>query len=111
MCNVSNVGKNICLQIDFEGGLFQILANEKKQDSFLVTLFCFCFQSHSNWMQNRYRLSGISGFAAKVSSASKLHILQMAVPCFSYFSGVLKTNRLLSNMKFLCLWFISLSPF
>lgn len=108
MCDVSNMGKNICLQIDFKGGLFQILASEEKEDSFIVILFCFCFQSHSDWMQNCDRLSG---FAAKVSSASKLHILHVAVPCFSYFSGVFKTNRLLSNVKCSCLWFISVSPF
>lgn len=89
------------LQIEFSGGLFQILACEEKEDSFLVTLRCFCFQSAIS----------VRFFAAKVSSARKLHILHMGVPCSSYFSGGLKTNRLFSNIRCSCLWFISLSPF
>lgn len=89
------------LQIDFNGGLFQILAHEEKEDSFLTTLCCFCFQSAIS----------VCCFAAKVSSASKLLILHMGVPCSSYFSGGLKTKRLLSNVRCSCLWFISLSPF
>jgi len=68
MCDNSDIDKDICLQIYFKRGLFQILASEEEKDSFLLTLFCF--QSCRNWMQNWYRLSGVCCFAAKVNSAS-----------------------------------------
>lgn len=116
MCDVSNMGKNICLQIDFKGGLFQILASEEKEDSFIVILFCFCFQSHSDWMQNCDRPSG---FAAKVGSASKLHILHVAVRASAISLACSKQigSSPTSNVRvfglFLCLLFnphICLSP-
>lgn len=92
MCDVSNVGKNTCLQIDLEGELFRILANEEKEDSFLVTLFCFCFPSNSPWMQNQYPVSGICCFAAKVSSASKLQYFTCGCSMLQLFLWCIKNK-------------------